>query len=205
MGHHMLTQLLGNRLYLAPIDEANTRAVLDVGCGTGLWSMDFADSHPDAEVTGIDLSPIQPAWTPPNCHFVVDDVEDDWSEGPNHFDFVHIRCMMGSVKDWPALYRQAYDRLQPGGWIQHLDMSIIFTSDDGSVGPGHIMSEWSQTFIDVGESVGKTFLITSRATQLIEEAGFQDVETKWFKVPVGIWPKDRVSRRFASNWGLGQG
>lgn len=69
IGHHMLTLLLG-WLYLAPIDEANCRRVLDVGCGTGIWSLDFADAHPSAEVNGIDFSPIQPSWVPPNCHFV---------------------------------------------------------------------------------------------------------------------------------------
>lgn len=27
---------------------------------------DFADMHPDAEVIGTDVSPIQPSWVPPN-------------------------------------------------------------------------------------------------------------------------------------------
>lgn len=91
IGHHMLTLLLNNKLFLAPIDEQAARQVLDLGCGTGIWSMDYADAHPNAEVTGIDLSPIQPAWTPPNCSFVIDDIEDDWAYPSNHFDFIHIR------------------------------------------------------------------------------------------------------------------
>jgi predicted TPR repeat methyltransferase len=37
IGHHMLTILRDNRLYVAPIDEGNCRRVLDVGCGTGIW------------------------------------------------------------------------------------------------------------------------------------------------------------------------
>jgi methylase of polypeptide subunit release factors len=45
----MLTLLLDDRLYLAPIDEKACRKVLDVGCGTGIWSLDFADAHPSAE------------------------------------------------------------------------------------------------------------------------------------------------------------
>lgn len=102
------------------------------------------------------------------------------------------RCLMGSIKDWPALYRQAFDRTKPGGWIQHLDMSIMFTSDDGSVADDHVMPRWSQTFIDVGENIGKTFLITSKASQWIRDAGYEAVEEKWFKVPVGSWPKDKV-------------
>lgn len=152
----------------------------------------MADAHPNAQVTGIDLSPIQPAWTPPNCEFVIDDIEDDWAYPENHFDLIHIRCLMGSIKNWPRLYQQAYERAKPGGWVQHLDMSIMFTSDDGSVSGDHIMPQWSQTFIDCGEQIGKTFLITSRASRLIREAGFEDVEEKWYKVPVGPWAKDKV-------------
>ena len=192
IGHHMLTLLLQNRLYLAPIDDRAVRNVLDLGCGTGIWTIDFADSHKNCEVTGIDLSPIQPAWTPPNCHFVIDDIEDDWAYPDNHFDFIHIRCLMGSIKDWPSLYRQAYQRMKPGGWIQHLDMSIMFTSDDGSVASDHIMQRWSQTFIDCGESIGKTFIVNERSARWMREAGFEAVEEQWFKVPVGSWPKDKV-------------
>lgn len=56
IGHHMLTLLLGDRLYLAPIDEKSCRHVLDVGCGTGIWSLDFADAHPSAEVVRLSMS-----------------------------------------------------------------------------------------------------------------------------------------------------
>jgi SAM-dependent methyltransferase len=190
----MLTLLLGGKLYLAPIDEENCRRVLDVGCGTGIWAIDFADAYPSAEVTGLDLSPIQPAWVPPNCHFMIDDVEDDWTFPSNYFDFVHIRCLMGSISKWPELYRQAYDRLVPAGYVQHLEMSIEFTSDDGTVGSDHIMAEWSRTFIGAGEMMGKTFKIANNASKWIKDAGFEDVHEQCWKVPVGRWPKDKVSR-----------
>ena len=188
----MLTMLLGQQLYLAPIDGDKCQHVLDVGCGTGIWAIDFADAHPGAEVIGIDLSPIQPAWVPPNCQFVIDDVEAEWTHPTDYFDFVHIRCLMGSISRWPALYRQAYNHLVPGGWIQHLDMDIQFASDDGTIGPGHFMHEWSQTFIGAGEMIGKTFKVANRSAELLREAGFQDVHEQWYKVPTGPWTKDKV-------------
>ncbi|KAI8247308.1 Secondary metabolism regulator LAE1 [Colletotrichum sp. SAR 10_77] len=39
--------------------DFRVKRVLDVGTGTGLWAIDFADEHPDAEVLGTDLSPVQ--------------------------------------------------------------------------------------------------------------------------------------------------
>jgi ubiquinone/menaquinone biosynthesis C-methylase UbiE len=46
---------LGNKLITAPITTPNR--VLDLGTGTGIWCIDFADEHPEADVKGIDLSP----------------------------------------------------------------------------------------------------------------------------------------------------
>ncbi len=59
--------------------------------------MVVADTYPGAEVTGLDLSPIQPDWVPPNVQFIVDDVEDTWLAGDNH-DFVHLRNMIPILK-----------------------------------------------------------------------------------------------------------
>ena len=189
----MLTLLLDNKLYLAPIDE-KCRNVIDLGCGTGIWSMDFADAHPSADVLGVDLSPIQPAWVPPNCRFIVDDCTIEWTHPEDYFDFVHIRCLYGSVSDWPRLYRQIYNHTKPGGWFQQMEMSIEFKSDDGTVGPDHVMALWSRTFIEAGERMGKTFKIANNAARLIREAAFVDVEERWYKIPVGRWPKDKRLR-----------
>lgn len=50
-----------DKLALAPVGD-NLRNVLDLGTGTGIWAIDFADQHPEADVLGIDLSAIQPSW-----------------------------------------------------------------------------------------------------------------------------------------------
>jgi SAM-dependent methyltransferase len=186
----MLTLMLDNKLYIAPIPE-DAYKVIDLGCGTGIWSIDFADAHPEAEVIGIDLSPIQPAWVPPNLKFIVDDITDRWTFDDDSFDFVHIRCLFGGVADWPDLYRQIYQKMRPGGWLQQLEMSIEFTSDDGTVDDNHFMAEWSRQFIDYGEKTGRTMKIADTCAGLIKEAGFEDVEEVNFKLPVGQWPKDK--------------
>jgi SAM-dependent methyltransferase len=98
--------------------------VIDVGTGTGIWAMyliypyiaasaklrirDFADQFPSTEVTGTDISPIQPSFVPPNLKFEIDDAQLDWTYPSDHFDFVHLRCLMGSISDWPRLYSQIY-------------------------------------------------------------------------------------------------
>ncbi|QMW33970.1 hypothetical protein G4B84_009436 [Aspergillus flavus NRRL3357] len=77
MLHHIYRLMLGGGLYKAPTPQSPQR-ILDIGTGTGIYAIDIADEFPNAEILGIDLSPIQPHWVPPNCKFVVDDVEAEW-------------------------------------------------------------------------------------------------------------------------------
>ena len=42
LAHHLYRMLLGGELHLAPIDKS-TQRVLDLGTGTGIWCIDFAE------------------------------------------------------------------------------------------------------------------------------------------------------------------
>lgn len=86
-----------------------SQRVLDIGTGTGIWAIDFADEYPDTTVLGTDLSPIQPDLVPPNCRFEIDDARDEWTYPNDYFDFIHIRSLFGSIDNWGKLYREAYE------------------------------------------------------------------------------------------------
>jgi hypothetical protein len=66
-----------------------------------------ADQYPNAEVLGIDLSPIQPTYIPENVRFMVDDCEDDWANGPD-WDLVHFRQMAAHLGDVDRCIYQAF-------------------------------------------------------------------------------------------------
>ncbi|ORY02936.1 S-adenosyl-L-methionine-dependent methyltransferase [Clohesyomyces aquaticus] len=211
IAHHMFTILLDNKLYLAPVE--NPKRVLDLGCGTGIWCTDVADEHPAAEVIGIDLSPIQPQFTAPNCHFEIDDITSPWTYPPNSFDFIHIRTLYGSIGDWPKLYGEIFDHLEPGGWLNQLEISIQFKSDDGTLAPDHILSQWSDIFHEAGERFGKSFRSVLDLKGWIKEAGFEDVHEIWHKLPVNTWSSDPKMKELgrwnylhctqgAEGWGL---
>jgi hypothetical protein len=60
--------------------------------------MAAGEAFPSATIVGVDLSPIQPVWIPPNVEFIVDDIENDWVYA-NDFDFVHLRFTGIAIKD----------------------------------------------------------------------------------------------------------
>lgn len=94
-------------LHLAPIDWCLQR-ILDIGCGTGTWCIEMADSYPSAEVIGVDLSPSQPLLVPPNASFQLDDIEEEWT-WTRSFDYIHTRYMAGVICDWPGLIQQCFE------------------------------------------------------------------------------------------------
>ncbi|UPK91636.1 hypothetical protein LCI18_002571 [Fusarium solani-melongenae] len=193
IAHHFVTMIKGDKLFEAPIG-ANPSKILDVGTGTGIWAIDVADTYPSAEVIGTDISPIQPAWVPPNCKFHIDDAQLEWTYAAETFDFVHIRGLYGSIGDWTELYRQAYRVLLPGGWIEDCEFNITLYSDVPAVknDPEHIFKQWANVFFEATDRMGKTARIGLEGTMRkhMEEAGFVDVHEKNNQVPIGGWSSD---------------
>ena len=194
IAHKAWTLSIGNRLFQAPLDGDKVHRALDVGTGTGLWAIEFAELFPDAQVTGTDLSPIQPDWVPPNCMFEVDDVTLDWTFRKNSFDFIHSREMFGSIADWDFFFAQCYAHCKPGGYVECLERGVKPLSDDGTVGPDHFYTLWGQTVLDMGRRWGKGFDAFEIIKEKMERAGFVDVVETKMKWPIGGWPKDRALR-----------
>ncbi len=40
---------------------------------------------------------------------MVDDAEAAWTHPPESLDYIHIRHMTSSIRDWPKLISQAYE------------------------------------------------------------------------------------------------
>ncbi|KAF5011106.1 hypothetical protein FDECE_2756 [Fusarium decemcellulare] len=154
--------------------------------------IEFAQKHESAEVIGVDLSPVQPSMVPINVKFEVDDVNMDWTYPKNHFDFVHIRMLTGSINDWPTFHRKIYDHLAPGGWVEQVELSVKTKSDDGTVTPDMPFAKWEQVFAIAGEQTGKSFMACEIAAEAIRQAGFEKVHEVKLKIPIGRWPKNEA-------------
>ncbi|KAL2012844.1 hypothetical protein VTN00DRAFT_369 [Thermoascus crustaceus] len=188
LSHHIYKMLLGGELYLSPIGK-NPQRVLDIGTGTGIWAIDFADLHPGAEVLGNDLSPIQPRWVPPNCRFEVDDFEAEWTYSRN-FDFIHGREIEGSVRDYDRLFERCFEHLRPGGYLEMQSMGVVTYSDDGSDERATNFHQVVDLIQEASGKFGKSMKTMGTWKGKMEKAGFTNVKQKVFKVPQSPWHDD---------------
>jgi len=191
--HHVFYRLIGDKLFLAPIDPNAGLRILDIGTGTGLWAIHLGDEYPGAkEIIGNDLSPIQPSWVPQNVRFVVDDVELDWveSSGSKQFDYIHCRYMAGGIKDWPRLVKNMYDNVKPGGWVEFQESANTLYSQDGTLAKDNAMVRMMDGLMSACEKIGRTMDPAPSMKKWAEEAGFVNVKEQRYRLPIGSWPKD---------------
>ncbi|OBT46109.1 hypothetical protein VE00_02802 [Pseudogymnoascus sp. WSF 3629] len=152
----------------------------------------LADEHPEAQVIGIDLSPIQPGFVPPNLKFVVDDAEDEWVISEK-FDLIHVRMMVGSFLDWPKFFTRCYNQLHPGAFIEVQDVTGLgcddttFTYDP----PSCRFAEWWHLVTKAFKESGRDMDAAAHHKERLEEAGFINVKVVDFKWPINTWPRDK--------------
>jgi SAM-dependent methyltransferase len=180
---------------MAPLPEDFSGRVLDIGTGTGIWCLDMGDKYKGADIKGVDLSPAQ-IMVPPNVTLEIDDVEADWSY-VGKFDFLHIRNMACSIKDWPFLLQQCFDNLKPGGWIELADWDYTpFLPDSTPDTRDNDVVRWHTIMANITKDVARATAKPGPHLQSwVLKSGFTDVQQTVFKVPVGGWARDKKLKR----------
>jgi ubiquinone/menaquinone biosynthesis C-methylase UbiE len=124
-----VTNAMGGLLPELGSDIDEMQDVLDLACGPGGWAQELAFTHPQLEVTGVDISRAMIAYARmqakvrhlENATFTVMDVQapfDIFSD--NSFDLVNARTMAGFMRkdSWPQVVGECARVLRPGGVLR---------------------------------------------------------------------------------------
>ena len=174
-------------LYTAPLSLSPKRRIVDIGCGTGIWSIAFATKYPDSHVLGIDITPPDAKHTPPNCTFAVADIEGDWLFATEAFDYIFGRTLATCIRDWPRFMKRCSQHLKPGGWLELNDLAQIgFFAEDACDEADSSMLKWFRVVHN--ESLRKNGVNiddTPKHAQQLRDVGFADVSELVWKCRVG--------------------
>ncbi|KAJ7116793.1 hypothetical protein C8R43DRAFT_1038078 [Mycena crocata] len=111
-----------------------TKAALDLGCGSGAWIMELAREYPQSLAVAVDLVPMQSLTMPDNCRSEVDDINLGLEHFYGDFNVVHARLISSGIKSYVHLIDQMSRVLRPAGLldIMEFDFHVYDHMPDGN-------------------------------------------------------------------------
>jgi trans-aconitate methyltransferase len=117
-----LRRLAGDKVIHAPLSASALRKALDIGCGTGVVTHELSSKFPDAQVYGIDLTPVPAVREKlPNIEYIEDDVlnladtkNPDPRFSPASFDYVFSRLLILGMTEWKKYVETCVSLAAPG-------------------------------------------------------------------------------------------
>ncbi len=180
--HYALHHAFSNH-YLAPISP-DTRTILDVGSGTGIWAIDMAQQFPHAHIIGVDITLTSLPHTLPNtCLFAQADILQGLPFPACQFDFTHQRLLVGAIpaSHWPHVVRELIRVTRPQGWIELLEVGT--TVQNAGAATERLLS-WVR---ETSQARGIDMAMVTQLGDFLKHAGCQAVEAQDIPVPLGSW------------------
>ncbi|KAG2177339.1 hypothetical protein INT43_007996 [Umbelopsis isabellina] len=190
---HYLFKRVFNGNYAVPLEKPT--AILDCGCGAGVWAQEMCIKFPNATVIGLDL-------TPPRKHsrgireeglmYVGRDITKDLGFLEGTFDFIYQRDMGTVVPSWrwAGLLVEFASIMKPGGWIQLVECDLPYKC------PGPVLSLVNEWYDAVSGALDINVHYAAGIKDKLRDACFQDIQEQTYDIPIGEWPDDPKQKEF---------
>lgn len=90
--------------------------------------------------------------------------------------------MEGMVKDFDTLFKQCYDNLKPGGWVEFQTIELNCFCDDDSRHKATAWMKWSSHLHEAARRFGKNMRTVRTWPDRLKAVGFRNVQTTVFPV-----------------------
>jgi len=185
--NRLLTAMMGGVLS-EQADPTAFRHVLDVGCGTGGWLIEAAQTYPAMSLVGIDISRrmIRHARAQAEAQHVHDQIEFHVMDvlgtldfPAAFFDLVNLRLGISFLRtwDWPKMLGKLLHVTCPGGVVRVTEGEV--THESSSPALTQVFGMLQCAFYRAGhlftqESAG----VTGHLARLLDQYGCKQVQTK---------------------------
>ena len=125
----------------------------------------------------------------------MDDLESDWTYSKT-FDYIHSRLIVLGTRDWNKVFRQSFEHLKPGGWVEYQEGILKVFCEDPTAKETHFQSI-SDDIHEAGQKIGVDSRCPAHASfgEGIKKAGFVNHQMITFRWPIGEWPEDEKERK----------
>jgi SAM-dependent methyltransferase len=180
---------MNNKPFHAPV--TTPKRILDIGCGTGVLTAWLARNHPNAEVIGVDISPVPARHEQPeNLSYVQGNIMElaNSTDARFHaasFDYIFHRLLVFAVTDWPAYIAVVQSLLAPGGWAEMQDLDLNVLDDNGA----SLSDSWwfYRSFREDCKAIGLDMHVGSKlAAYMRDPGGLANVNETVYKLPFQI-------------------
>ncbi|KAF9885520.1 hypothetical protein FE257_012848 [Aspergillus nanangensis] len=189
----------GGKLYLSPITE-EAPSVLDIATGDATWVLAFAEQSASASIVANNSSSMEhDGLLPPNITPEISDANETWTY-PRPFDFIHCRQHHRRL-DEQKLFQQAFQSLNPGGWIEMQELCNPVACDDGTLPEDSPLARWGRLLIEASEKMHRPTDNPTKYESWMREAGFVHCQTVVHEWPTNAWPQEE-SEKLKGIWNL---
>lgn len=164
------------QLLTAPCSQP--KSILDLGCGTAVWTAAVARQFPGAHVIGVDITP------PVTETFVTADVEKEWNAKfgmQDSYDLMSLRVLVSAISHWQSLINRCFQHLKAGGWIENPDITVgTFSETFDWRDESSPLMRWYQCYRRGAAKNGIDGFANERRAECLSNAGFTSVSAKFY-------------------------
>ncbi|KAI9760771.1 MAG: hypothetical protein M1835_000110 [Candelina submexicana] len=217
-----IVEMIGGLPFLAPIHSmTNISKAVDVGCGTGVATVQLAAMFPSAKIYGLDISDVPDSvqqTAPKNVTWATGNVLDVDHEEPGKahdndqsstvttreiftpggLDYIFGRMLFLGINDWTRYFSTTARSLRSGGIIEHQDLDWRFYR----VNTSECLSdkwEWHRHVVSAAEKAGLSIQAGSNAAPLMKKAGLEVISVQEFEfsfVPSSKTPNSQAMGKY---------
>ena len=81
--------------------------------------------------------------------------------------------------------------LNPGGYIELVDMTIHLKADDGTLPSDSAVVKWINLMVEASKKFNRPLDGATSHKTFLQNAGFTEIVETEYKWPMNSWPKDR--------------